>query len=355
VDELLRLARPQVLALKPYEAASPRDGLRLNANESAWRCPGDVSGRGLNRYPEPVPRALAARLAGLYGVAEDQLVVTRGSDEGIDLLMRVFCREGQDAVVICPPTFGMYRTFAELQGAGVVEVPLLAAKDFALDAPAVLAACTRSVKLVFLCSPNNPTGQCLDRGQVLDLCRRLAGRALVVVDEAYAEFADQPGFIGEMPALPNLVVLRTLSKAHGLAGARLGALIANPAVAELVARALPPYALATPVLELALELLSGPGLQQVAEHVAIVRAERTRLARVFQALPGVLRVWSSDANFLLLQLRDPSSLVQGLDRHGILVRDFSGNPALPGCVRVTVGSPEQNARLVRALEELTHA
>ena len=355
MDELLRLARPQVLSLKPYEAASPRDGLRLNANESAWRCRGDTSSRGLNRYPEPIPRVLAARLAGLYRVEQEQLVVTRGSDEGIDLLMRVFCREGQDAVVICPPTFGMYRTFAELQGAAVVEVPLLAARDFALDAPAVLAACTDPVKLVFLCSPNNPTGQCLDRGQVLELCRRLAGRALVVVDEAYAEFAGRPGFIGEMASLPNLVVLRTLSKAHGLAGARLGALIAHPVVAELVARAMPPYALATPVLELALELLCGPGLEEVAKHVATVRAERTRLAGVLQALPGVLRLWPSDANFLLLQWQDPAAVVRGLDQRGILVRDFSAHPALPGCVRVTVGSEEQNARLLQALEEITHA
>lgn len=345
------LARPQVLNLKPYDPASPRDGMRLNANESAWRSSADLSDRGLNRYPEPVALGLAARLAELYHVLPEQLVVTRGSDEGIDLLMRVFCREGRDGVVICPPTFGMYRAFAQLQGAEVIEVPLKADADFALEPGAILDACGPRVKLVFLCSPNNPTGQLMPQAQVLDMCRGLSGRAVVVVDEAYVEFAGRPSLVGQLDELPNLVVLRTLSKAFGLAGARLGALIAGRPIAALVARAMPPYALPTPVLELAGRALEAGPVAEVRRHIELVREQRGLLSERLRALPQVQRVWPSDANFLLVRFADPQAVLAALEQRGILVRDFSGQPMLEGCLRITVGSPQQNGYLLAALEE----
>jgi histidinol-phosphate aminotransferase len=189
VSWVTQLARPDILTLKAYEHAPWEAGLtRLHANELPWRSACDDTLAGLNRYPEPQPRALLARLAGLYGAAPESLLVARGSDDAIDVLVRVFCRAGTDAVLVCPPTFGMYALAAGIQGARVVSVPLHA-PGFALDVAAVLRACTPDVKIVFLCSPNNPTGNLLKAADIATIVRELAGRALIVVDEAYIEFA----------------------------------------------------------------------------------------------------------------------------------------------------------------------
>jgi len=213
------LARPDIVALKPYEHASWEPTLeRLHANELPWRMLGDDSGAGLNRYPEPQPHELVSRLEELYGAAPKTLLVGRGSDEAIDLLVRAFCRAGQDSVVVCPPTFGMYAVSARIQGAKVVAVPLRAERGFALEEQELLDRGTADVKLVFLCSPNNPTGNLLDEATVLRIAERLAGRALVVVDEAYLEFSSAPSLSRHVARLPNLAILRTLSKAYGLPG-----------------------------------------------------------------------------------------------------------------------------------------
>ena len=205
-------ARPDIVALEPYRHAAWEPGLaRLHANELPWRTPGDDSQDGLNRYPEPQPRALIERLAALYRSPTETLLATRGSDEAIDLLTRAFCRAGEDAVVVCPPTFGMYAAAARIQGARVVGVPLLSERGFALDAHAVLRACGSDVKLVFLCSPNNPTGNLLDATAILELADALGGSALVVVDQAYIEFAAGAAAEGLVPRAPNLAILRTLS------------------------------------------------------------------------------------------------------------------------------------------------
>ncbi|HKZ72869.1 MAG TPA: aminotransferase class I/II-fold pyridoxal phosphate-dependent enzyme, partial [Steroidobacteraceae bacterium] len=217
MSRVLELARPEILALQAYEYAEWDASLeRLHANELPWRALGDASAAGLNRYPEPQPHELVARLAELYGVAPDALLIGRGSDEAIDLLVRAFCRAGTDAVVICPPTFGMYAVAARIQGAAVRSVPLRAA-GFELDAAAVLDACGPDVKLVFLCSPNNPTGNRLAGRELRQVIEGTAERALVVVDEAYVEFADAGSLAGQLDRYPNLVILRTLSKAYGLA------------------------------------------------------------------------------------------------------------------------------------------
>ena len=191
---VLQRARPEILALAPYSPARWDPALvRLHANENPWRPDGDTSSTGLNRYPEPQPTALFRRLGSLYGVSPDEVLVGRGSDEGIDLLVRAFCAAGESEVVVCPPTFAMYRFAAEVQGARVVEVPLRPG-DFALDPAAVLAACGPATRLVFLCSPNNPTGNALEPAAVEEVIAGLRDRALVVVDEAYVEFARDAGF-----------------------------------------------------------------------------------------------------------------------------------------------------------------
>ncbi|MEJ1973448.1 MAG: aminotransferase class I/II-fold pyridoxal phosphate-dependent enzyme [Lacunisphaera sp.] len=207
----------------------------------------------------------------------NQLLVTRGSDEGIDLLLRTFCRAGQDAILITPPTYGMYVVAAGIQGAKVVTVPLIREKNFALDADAVLAAITPAVKIVFLCSPNNPTGGLLERAAVLKVVRALAGRAIVAVDEAYVDFSDVPSLAEEIPSNPNLLILRTLSKAFGLAGARVGTTIADPAIITVLQKVIAPYPVPVPVLLAALAALSPEGLEAAQQSVTQLIKERTRL------------------------------------------------------------------------------
>jgi histidinol-phosphate aminotransferase len=348
----LALARADLRDFVPYEAAvSGADAIRLHANESSWRHDWDDSDAGLNRYPDPRPGVLAERLAGLYGVDASQVLLTRGSDDAIDVLVRVFCEAGRDTVSTCPPTFGMYAVSARLQGAGVVEVPLVADDGFALDVDALCAA-AEGAKIVFLCSPNNPTGNTVGAGVLADLCERLADKALVVVDEAYAEFSQSPSAVRLRSRFDNLVVLRTLSKAYALAGARLGVLIADPAVVRLLRAVLPPYPLPSLCLEAAGRLLSPSALERARREVEATVARRDRLAGQLRELDEVIRVWPSEGNFLLLEMRDAAACIAACGDRGVLVRDFSGKPGLAGCVRITIGDERQNGLVLDALREL---
>jgi histidinol-phosphate aminotransferase len=361
-DPVLALIRPEILALTPYssarkEAQSGRVWLDANENPQtpaagllgvAAAQAGPVS---FNRYPEPQPADLIARLAAYYGVGEASILVTRGSDEGIDLLLRAFCRAGRDSILITPPTYGMYAVSAAIQQAGVATAPLDAARNFALDPAAVLAACHPGVKLVFLCSPNNPTGALLDRTAVLGLAGALLGRAVVVVDEAYLEFAGTPSLAVELAAQPNLVVLRTLSKAFGLAGVRCGATLASPALVGVLQKIIAPYPVPTPVLQAALAALSPGGLAAARASVEGLIAERRRLAGALARLPAVRRVWPSDSNFLLLAVSDSARVMAATRAAGVVLRDRSRDHGLANCVRMTIGTPDENNA---ALESLAH-
>jgi histidinol-phosphate aminotransferase len=350
VTGVLHLARPEILALAPYAHAEWDPALvRLHANENPWRSEADRSRDGLNRYPEPQSSALIQRLACLYGVEPDRVLVGRGSDEGIDLLVRTFCAAGRDRVVVCPPTFAMYRFAADVQGAAVSEVPLDAARGFDLDVTALKAACDPTVKLVFLCSPNNPTGNRFPDDAVREVLDALAGRAIVVVDEAYVEFAEGPSLVDWLAAYPHLVILRTLSKAYGLAGARCGAVLAAADVIGLLRRVIPPYALTVQSIESVLDALHPDRLEAVRARVAAIRAERTRMLEGLARIPLVEQVWPSQANFLLVSSRDAGRLLQAGIRGGLLVRDVRRQPALERCLRITIGSPEQNDRLLESL------
>lgn len=343
------LARPEIVALQGYQSAAWEPELvRLHANELPWRLPGDDSRAGLNRYPEPQPRALIERLAALYDVSPERLLVCRGSDEAIDILIRGFCRAQSDAVTVCPPTFGMYAVAAQIQGAAVHSVPLRALDDFALDEQAVLRACTPQVKIVFLCSPNNPTGNLLECGSILRIAGALAGRALVVVDEAYVEFAPGESLVHHIPRHSNLCVLRTLSKAHGLAGARCGALIADAEIIRLLRKVIAPYAITQLTLEAVLQLLEPRERAAMMLRIAQILAERTRLTEAVARLPGVRRVWSSAANFFLAQFADAGEALSRARAARLLVRDMRGYPELPGALRVTIGTASQNQRLLQA-------
>ena len=348
---LQQLARPDILALEPYRHAQWQPGLeRLHANESPWRDTADSSVAGWHRYPEPQPAALRQALAEMYGLRPEQLLLSRGSDEGIDLLTRAFCRAGQDRILICPPTFGMYQVAAAIQGAAVTQVPLRS-EGFALDVEGVLAACCEHTRLVFLCSPNNPTGNLLEADAILRLLERLGERALVVLDEAYIEYAQCASLSQRLQEFPQLVILRTLSKAHGLAGLRCGAVLAHPAITELLGRMIPPYALATPSIELALAALAPERRARTAAQVAELVGERERLAARLAGLAQVRKVHPSAANFLCVEFRDPTQVLQRTREAGLMLRALPPAFGLEGALRVTVARPETNDRLMQCLED----
>lgn len=355
---MLDLARADIRAMQPYSSARMEASggqVLLNANESAW-APSGVDGRDGHRYPDPQPEALLAALATLYGVRREQLLVGRGSDEAIDLLVRAFCRAGQDAIVIQPPTFGMYAVCARIQAAGIIEAPL--ATDFTLDVEELLAALTPAVKLVFVCTPNNPSGQSVPRASIERLAQALAGRALLVVDEAYVEFVDADtanhkasGSVSDLiDRHENLAVLRTLSKAWALAGARIGCLLANAAVIALLRRIMPPYPLPRPCVEVALTALSAAGQAIVSERIGIVRDERARMAAALRTVPGVREVLPSQANFLAVRFDDAAAAYRQLLAAGIVVRDIHRYPNLADALRITLGTPSENDRVLSALK-----
>ncbi|HLK71365.1 MAG TPA: histidinol-phosphate transaminase, partial [Steroidobacteraceae bacterium] len=333
---LSELARPEIRALRAYEHAAWEPGLtRLHANELPWRTEADPSREGLNRYPEPHPHALTAALGAFYAVPESQLLVGRGSDEAIDLLIRSYCRAGEDAVLICPPTFGMYAVAARIQGAQVIEQPLRAENRWALEEQALLAAARAApnLRLLFLCSPNNPTGNRLDGAAILWLARALEGQALVVVDEAYVEFSQAPSLISHVADTPGLVVLRTLSKAHGLAGARCGVAVAQPEIIGLLRKVIQPYAITQLSIEAVMAALTSEARQRTAERIAILLGERRRLAQGLAATTGVTRVWPSEANFLLTQFIDAGYALTRAHEARLLLRDLRGARVLGEALR----------------------
>lgn len=349
LSTVLALARPDILELEAYQHARWDPSLeRMHANEMPWRAQGDNTAAGLNRYPEPQPQALIDRMALLYGAPAPNLLVGRGSDEAIDLLVRAFCRAGLDRVVITPPTFGFYKVAARIQGADVIEVPLLR-ENFALDTEAVIEAGGRA-KIVFLCSPNNPTGNLLDEAAMLRVCSALAGQTLVCVDEAYLEFTDRESLVTHLVKFPNLVVLRTLSKAYALAGARLGTLIAAEEIVALLKRIIPPYALPASTVEHVLTLTEAPQRAMAADRINTLRSEREAARARLERMTIVRRVFPSNANFLLVEFSDARRALEAGKAAGLLVRDFSVAPGLANCLRVSIGTPAQNERLLSALE-----
>jgi histidinol-phosphate aminotransferase/imidazoleglycerol-phosphate dehydratase/histidinol-phosphatase len=348
-----KLMRPDLKGLKAYGSARTEAGgfkadIALDANESPWPPFGPFAAQcEVNRYPEPQPIELRQRLGAIYGVTPDQILLGRGSDEGMDLLLRLFCRAGKDEIIICPPTFGMYEVYAAVQGAAVVRVPLKQ-KDWQLDVKAILAACKPVTKLIFIPSPNAPMGHLMRREDILKLCKDRADKSLIVLDEAYVEFTDAPeGLIAELAKQPNLVILRTLSKSHALAGERLGVVIGSPDMIAMLNKIRAPYPLPQSTIRVVLDALSSNGLIQSAERRRILMSERERLVAMLPKSPFVKRVFPSVANFILVESPDAGALMKELRRFGILARDRSS--LIPNTVRITVGSPEENDTMLRAL------
>lgn len=347
-----RLARPEILELKPFDiaaranAAFGADAIKLDANENPYPplSEGPLAAR-INRYPEPQPHGLRASMAALYGVEPEALVITRGADDAIDMLIRAFCRPGVDAIAITSPTFTAYEHFGRLQGANVIEVPL--GGDFDFDPDKYIAALVgeANVKLAFICSPNNPTGNEVDPALILKVVDALP-ETIIVLDEAYLDFSSTPSLAAEATKRANLVVLKTLSKAFGLAGARVGCAIGNPELIAMAARALPPYPLPSPSVAAAMAALAPTRRAIHQERIARIKAERERLADLLKSSPIVKSVRSGGGNFLFLQVDDAEALGARLRSLGICVR-FRPNAA-PGGLRLTIGTEAENATALAA-------
>jgi histidinol-phosphate aminotransferase len=348
-----RLARPEILALEPFDIAAQAnwafgpDAIKLDANENPYAplVDGPLAAR-VNRYPEPQPLRLKLAMAALYGVDPDNLVVTRGADDAIEILVRAYCRPQEDAVAICIPSFSAYGHFVKLQGARLVEVALTAEFDF--DADAFLAAVRgeANLKLAFICTPNNPTGNEVDPALILRVADALP-ETIIVADEAYLDFSATPSLSAEAASRPNLVVLKTLSKAYGLAGARVGCAIGDPELIAMAARALPPYPLPSLSIEAAMAALAPSRRAVHEERIVRIKADRDRLASLLKHSPIVKSVRNGGGNFLFLEVDGADELANKLRALGIRVR-FRPNAA-PGGLRLTVGTEAENAAALAAL------
>lgn len=343
-----QLVRKNIRELKPYRSARQdfESGILLDANENSLGSVVTFDSAELNRYPDPLQKMLRSRLAELARVRTENVFVGVGSDEAIDLLIRIFCEPGQDSIVIAAPTYGMYRVAAEIQG---VEVrTCLLTEEFQLNLDTLRSAIDARTKLVFCCSPNNPTANLLKRKDILELCSTT--NSIVVVDEAYIDFAEEASLAPFVDEVPNLVILRTLSKAWGLAGIRLGYAIAHPTVVSYLLKVKAPYNVNTLTGSYALKALEQRETMQ--KFVQTIIGERERLLRELPNVRHVERVYPSQANFILIRCREAKTLYRELARRGIIVRDRSSEPMLENCLRVTVGTAEQNNLLLNTLNEL---
>ena len=350
VSNIISIIREELKNFSPYSSARNEASggqIWLNANESPWRENQDAHFEDLNRYPEQQPRELLEALAGFYKISQDELVVTRGSDEGIDLLFRLFCRSGKDKVIICNPTFGMYEVAARLQGIEIIQVPLVG-KEFQLNKIEILANLKDNVKLVFLCSPNNPTGTLLNTSDIIELCEATKRQCIIVVDEAYIEFSTQESLSRKINQYNNLVVLRTLSKAFGLAGIRMGCLIANQEITKWVRKILPPYPLPNPSIEIALKKLEPNNIIQMLDRIKTIQVERAILQSRLENLSIIKSVWPSEANFFLIEL--VRNIDNDLAASGIVLRNMGKRLNLKNVYRISIGTPEENNTLITFLQ-----
>jgi histidinol-phosphate aminotransferase len=357
VDEIMRLVRPAIARMSPYSSARTEGRqiamrVRLDANESPYPpYPGGEAQLGLNRYPEGQPQALLDTFANFYGVPRDWLLFTRGADEAIDLLVRGFCSEGHDAILQTPPTFAMYPHTAQVQGVDVVDVPLTS-PDFQVDTSAVLAAHAANphTKILFFCSPNNPTANLLDRNDILRIANALLGKAIIVVDELYLDYSGSDSLSDAIAGQPNIVVLRSMSKEYGLAGERFGITIAQPSVINVMGRMLAPYPLTQTAIRAVTQVMTTDGLVHAKANIAAILEERSRVSQALAMCPAVTKVFPSDANFLLVQVDDARALVQAMEGDGIKIRDRSALPGIRNSVRISIGTPEENNAMLSVLE-----
>lgn len=323
----------------------------MNANESHFSLP---ALQGYNFYPEPQPQKLLKLMAQAYGVEPSHIAATRGADEGITLLTKLFCEPHEDAILINSPAFGMYAVNATASPVKIHNVPLLrVGNSFALDKAAIITAAQNPdnhIKMVYLCSPNNPTGGAFPPADLLEIIKALKGHCVVVLDEAYAEFLPEGGLTHLLKDHPHLIILRTLSKAYGLAGVRMGAVLCHDPdfIQVLVSKVMDAYPLPRPSIEAALIALAPENAQAAKDNMAKALAERDRLRDFFKTVPFVTKIYDSAANFLMIEIQEgnASAVVKYCANHGFLIRDFSTKSETANCIRIAPALPEQNDKFM---------
>lgn len=353
--DITTLARKNVRELIPYQSARRLGGngsVWLNANEYPIAPEFTFEGTNLNRYPECQPVNVINRYASYAGVKPEQVLVSRGADEAIELLIRAFCEPNQDTVLYCPPTYGMYSVSAETFGIEQRVVPALT--DWSPDVQA-MASQLDNVKLIYLCSPNNPTGNIVDPSLIRRVLDMTAGKAIVAIDEAYIEFCPQASIVSWLENYPNLVILRTLSKAFALAGLRCGFALANPPIIELLLKVIAPYPLSTPVADIAAQALTEKGIELMKQRVAQVSRSRQVLSDALKKSPNVEQVYNSKTNYILVKFTDANLVFRTLWEQGIILRDQQRQYGLNGCLRISIGTQEECDSVINAIENIQTA
>jgi len=342
--DISKLIRPELLNLKPYASArdefsTSSEGMTfLDANENPFQTQ-------LNRYPDPYQTELKIEIAQLKNLSQQQILLGNGSDEVIDLLVRLFCKPYQDDILIFPPTYGMYQVVAELNAVKIKTVNLNS--DFQIDVSKTLNEISEQTKLIFVCSPNNPSGNSINREDIIKLLNNYEG--IVIVDEAYQDFSNQTSMLESLNDFKNLVVMQTFSKAYGLAGARLGMCFANPEIIKYLNRIKPPYNVNQLTQDAALKQLKNT--EEVQEQIHILQEEKLKLKAALKNVDWVEQVYPSDANFLLVKVDDANKRYKMLLDHNIVVRNRHNQPGCHNCLRITVGTPAENAYLIKILNQ----
>ena len=353
-----QLARPDVQALTPYQsarriaaAAGIQGDIWLNANESSDADPMAPLERFFNRYPEPQPEAVVKAYATYAGLNENQVLVTRGGDEGIELFVRTFCRPEKEAILQFPPTYGMYSVSAQTNGAEVINLVTSPENNWVPNVDVAIEVLNQrpEIKVVFVCSPGNPTGNLVPSDVLETLAKATQGRAILVIDEAYIEFAPETTAVNLLAQYPHVALIRTLSKAFALAGLRCGFVLSSPSVINALKKVIAPYPIPTPTADIAQQALSPVGIEVMRQRAKACVARREALRTALSALPGILAVVESQSNFLLVKLNDANPIFNELRNQGIALRDQSRQPTLDNCIRITVGTEAENRRLLDAL------
>jgi histidinol-phosphate aminotransferase len=343
--DLNKLVRRNIKTLKPYSSARHEfvgnASVFLDANENPYGSPLDQE---FNRYPDPLQWQLKFAITRIKGVPAENIFIGNGSDEVIDLALRIFCDPGKDNVIICPPTYGMYEVSASINDVQIKKVPLTA--EFHLDVEKILSSVDENTKLLFICSPNNPTGNSMKRQDIESLLVNFPG--VVIVDEAYINFSTQKTFIPELLEHPNLIVMQTLSKAWGLAALRVGLCFASLEIIDLFNKVKPPYNVNRASQDIAAEALQN--VEQVNDWIRQVIQQRSMLEVELQRFSFVRKVFRSDANFILIRVEDADTVYEYLSKHEIVIRNRSKDVRCENCVRITVGTPSENDQLLTVLK-----
>lgn len=334
--DLRSLVRSNIWELKPYSSARDEfwgdEGIFLDANENPFG--------NKNRYPDPHQRTLKKSLSKIKGISVDNICIGNGSDEIIDLVFRIFCEPQKDSVIICPPTYGMYEVSANINNVNIIKIPL--DSNFELNVDEILS---QNAKCLFLCSPNNPTGNSLKNIEVL--MNEFNG--IIIVDEAYIDFSDKPSFIGRLSEFPNLIIMQTFSKAWALASARVGIAYADSNIIKLMDKTKPPYNVSRFNQEVALKALSKP--KKFERRLKVILEQRDNLLNEFTKISVIKKVFPTDANFILIKVSDADKLYNYLVSNKLIVRNR--NSVISDCIRITVGTPKENEALIEALKNYT--